>query len=113
MAQSIERDRKAIGVRAARHLDLIFRHLMTGQGAESGAGFMRLVTGEPHPMGNLAIVCEPDAPESTRAAIGPLLGCVQPTALIYASGVSDAIVEVGRGRRFRGAGRDAGNGGGY
>jgi GNAT superfamily N-acetyltransferase len=104
IVQSIASVGNAIGVRAARHLDLIFRHLMLGQGAESGAGFLRLVTGEPHPLGNLAIVGEPDAPDATHAAVGPLLGCGNPAALIYPNGVSAAVARSVEAAGFAGQG---------
>jgi predicted GNAT family acetyltransferase len=81
----------AIGTRASGHLDLAFRHMMSGQGAELGERFLRLVTGEPHPLGNLAVVTDPSDLATMRAAIGPLLTCGLPTAVLYPQGVSDAV----------------------
>jgi GNAT superfamily N-acetyltransferase len=46
------------------------------------------VTGEPHPLGNLAIVSEPGKLEITQAAIGPLLACGFPMAVLYPQGVA-------------------------
>ena len=69
---SIASQRDAIGGRAARHLDLVFRELMVGRGAELGDGYLRLITGEPHPLGNVAIVTDAGSPATTQAAIGPL-----------------------------------------
>lgn len=89
--QAEEANGKAIGIRAARHLDLVFRSLKVPQGVESGAQFFRLITGEAHPMGNLAIVCDPDDPEVTQAAIGPLRTCGSPALLIYPLGVGEAL----------------------
>jgi predicted GNAT family acetyltransferase len=93
MAQSIESSGSSIGARAARHLDLVFRHMMDGQGAEQGECFLRLVTGEPHPMGNLAIISDPVNLETTRTAVGPLLGRDFPTAVLYTEAVSDAVAQ--------------------
>jgi ribosomal protein S18 acetylase RimI-like enzyme len=81
----------AIGARASAHLDLAFRHMMQGQGAELGEHFLRLVTGEPHPLGNLAIVNEPGDLAIMRAAVDPLLTCGFPTAVLYPQGASDAV----------------------
>lgn len=90
-AQPQEVEGKAIGIRAARHLDLVFRSLKVQHGVESAANYFRLITGEAHPMGNLAIVCDPDNLEVTQAAVGPLLSCGFPTFLIYPLGVGEAL----------------------
>jgi GNAT superfamily N-acetyltransferase len=80
-----------IGARAARHLDLVFRSLADGSGVERNAQFMRLLTGELHPMGNLAILSVPDDPESTAAAVRPLLERNLPAAAIFVNGVSAPV----------------------
>lgn len=79
----------AIGVRAAGHLDIAFRHMMRGPGARHHENFMCLVTGELHPLGNVAIVSNPGNQDTTDAAIGPLLGSGLPAAVIYPRGVTD------------------------
>jgi len=91
IVQSIGSSGDAMGARAARHLDLAFRHMMVGQGAELGESFMRLVTGEPHPLGNVAIVSDPGNPGTTEAAIEPLLDCGFPAAVLYTQGVSETV----------------------
>jgi ribosomal protein S18 acetylase RimI-like enzyme len=80
-----------IGARAARHLDLVFRSLADASGVERNAQFMRLVTGEPHPMGNLAIVSVPDAPDVAAAAVQPLVARDLPAAAIFINGVSAPV----------------------
>jgi predicted GNAT family acetyltransferase len=81
----------AVGARASGHLDLAFRHMMQGQGAELGEHFLRLVTGEPHPLGNLAVVTDPSDLATMQAAVGPLLTCGFPTAVLYPQGVSGTV----------------------
>ena len=81
----------AIGARASGHLDLAFRHMMQGQGAEVGQHFLRLVTGEAHPLGNVAVVSSPDDLGTMHAAVDPLLTCGFPTAVLYPQGVSAAV----------------------
>ena len=89
--QSIDTCNGAIGVRAARHFELTFRHVMQDQGAVAGEGFLRIVTGEPHPLGNVAVVSDPGSVATTADAIGPLLDCTFPTAVLYPDGVEDAV----------------------
>jgi GNAT superfamily N-acetyltransferase len=89
--RSIGSSRDSIGARAAEHLDLAFRDMMIGRGAEIGESFLRQVTGEPHPLGNVAIVSDADNLDITQAAIGPLLACGFPVAVLYSQGVSASV----------------------
>lgn len=93
LVQSIGPDGAAIGARAALHLDLAFRQMMVGRGADLGEGFLRLVSGEPHPLGNFAIVMDDGDLSVTRAAVLPLLDCGQPAAVLYPRGVSEAVAQ--------------------
>lgn len=93
IVQSIGPDGAAIGARAARHLDVAFRHIMVGRGAELGVGFLRLMTGEPHPLGNLAIVADAGNLATTRAAVLPLLDCGLPVAVLYPCGVTEPVAQ--------------------
>ena len=81
----------ALGARASGHLDLAFRHMMQGQGAEVGPHFLRLVTGESHPLGNVAVVSNPGDLATMHTAVDPLLMCGFPTSVLYPQGVSDAV----------------------
>ena len=80
-----------IGTRAARHLDRMFRSLADSADTEKTAGFMRLLTGEPHPMGNLAIVTDPEDPKVTQTAIRQLVERNVPAAVVYINGVASAV----------------------
>ena len=93
IVQSIGMNRHPVGARAARHLDLVFRYMMNGPGTEKNEHFIRVMTGEPHPMGNLAIVSSPDDVSVTRAAIGSLVDSNLPAAVLYCCGVSDALAQ--------------------
>lgn len=88
---SVESSADSIGARAARHLERVWRHMIHGPGVEQHEKFMRVVTHEPHPFGNLAIVADPHDVASTRAAVGPLLDGDFPGALLYTRGISDAV----------------------
>ncbi|MDH5285062.1 MAG: GNAT family N-acetyltransferase [Betaproteobacteria bacterium] len=93
IVQAIGADGAEIGARAAGHLDLAFRQMMVGRGAEAGRGFLRLVTGERHPLGNVAIVSDAGDLQVMCAAVLPLLECGQPAAVLYTRGVSQAVAE--------------------
>jgi GNAT superfamily N-acetyltransferase len=87
IVQSIGSSRDAIGARAARHLDHAFRHVLRGPRAEHHERFMRLVTGEAHPLGNTAVICDPSDLQITKDAIGPLLDGGFPASVLYPQGV--------------------------
>lgn len=89
--QSIASIANEIGARAAGHLDTAFRTIMRFPGAVAEEHFFRVVTGEPHPLGNAAIVSDPGRPEVTHAAIGPLVDAALPCAVLYPRGVTDAV----------------------
>lgn len=91
ITESIDAGGAAIGARAARHMLLGFRHFMDGRGAVHGEGFFCVVTGEPHPLGNVAFVSEPDSLQVARDAIGPLLDREFPTAALFPNGVTDRV----------------------
>lgn len=85
---SIASIRDEIGVRAARHLDTTFRVIMRPPAAEHQPGFVRVITGELHPLGNAAIVSNPNDPAATRAAAVPLQESGLPAAVLFTEGVS-------------------------
>jgi hypothetical protein len=53
---SIESLGPTTGARAARHLDIAFRDMMAGPWSVQDERYLRLVTGQPHPMGNVTVV---------------------------------------------------------
>lgn len=81
----------AIGPAAALHLDLLWRDLMKAQGAIENEQFFRLITGQAHPLGNLAILRESADARVVEAAVAPLLDVSTPTAVLFVAGCSDAI----------------------
>ena len=91
--QSIESDGAAIASRIAGHFETAFRQMMPGPRTVAKPAYLRIVTGEAHPMGNVAIVSEPDDPDSTLEAIAPLIDCGAPAAAIFPHGVSDRVAE--------------------
>jgi GNAT superfamily N-acetyltransferase len=88
MVPSIASIRDEVGARAARHLDTAFRAIMRPPAAEHRADFMRVITGELHPLGNAAIVSNPNDPAVTQAAATPLQESGLPAAVLFTEGVS-------------------------
>ena len=88
MVRSIASARDEIGVRAARHLDTTFRAIMRPPAAEHQPSFIRVITGEPHPLGNAAIISNPNDPAATRAAAVPLQESGLPAAVLFTEGFS-------------------------
>lgn len=88
MVPSIASVRDEIGLRAARHLDTTFRAVMRPPAAEHRPGFIRVITGEPHPLGNAAIVSDPSDPTTVRTAAAPLQASGFPSAVLFTEGVT-------------------------
>ena len=89
-----------IGARAAGHLDHLWRWAMRSQGGVADADWFRLISGEPHPLGNLAILAWDDH-ESAIAAVTPLLSIAQPSAVICLHGASEHLAAVLATRGFQ------------
>jgi GNAT superfamily N-acetyltransferase len=68
-----------------RHLETVFRSVLRGPESVHEAGFVRLLTGEPHPFGNLAVVAGPADPATTWAAVEPLVSAGVPAAALFPS----------------------------
>ncbi len=89
-----------IGARAAGHLDHLWRWAMRSQGGVADADWFRLISGEPHPLGNLAILAWDDH-EAAIAAVTPLLSIAQPSAVICLHGASEHLAAVLAARGFQ------------
>lgn len=66
-----------------RHMDRAFRAFVGGAPHVADARTLRLVTGEPHPFGNFALVAAPVDVETTRALVEPLVAGATPAAVIF------------------------------
>lgn len=75
------------------HIDLAFRRVMPGPNVVIERRFVRLLTGEPHPFGNFALISEPADLQGVSAAIGPLMTCNAPAAVLFAGPVPLAVDE--------------------
>ncbi len=78
---------------AEKHIDRAFRNLLRGPEVVSERRFLRLITGEPHPFGNLAIVSDPADPQGTEAALEPLCRCGAPAAALFPGAVTEEVAE--------------------
>jgi GNAT superfamily N-acetyltransferase len=91
IVDSIESIAADVGARTARHFDTAFRRMMSGPMAFATPRYLRFVTGEAHPMGNVAIVRSGDDASIAREATTPLLGCGAPSAVIFPDGVAPEV----------------------
>ena len=93
MVPSIASARDEIGLRAARHLDTTFRAIMRPPAAEHQPGFIRVITGELHPLGNAAIVSNPGDPAAARTAAAPLQASGLPAAVLFTEGATADVAQ--------------------
>lgn len=100
IVESIASCASSMGARAARHLDFAIRSIMSGQGAVDGGGYLRLITGERHPFGNMAVLSDANSQETSDAAVADLIDLEVPTMLLYTTGVSDAVARTLSARGF-------------
>ena len=69
----------------------ICRTLIRGPEATSKPGVWTLVTGEPHPLGNFAIIHDQSNPSPTRRAVEVLGATAAPSAMIFPHGAASEI----------------------
>lgn len=73
---------EGIGLAIGRHLDHAFRSVAHGPGVAADRCFLRLLSGEPHPLGNFAVLTAEDLP-SARSAVDPLADLTVPSAVLF------------------------------
>ena len=83
----------SIGSMAARHMDLAFRAVISGPNVVTTDRFIRYITGEPHPMANLAIARVGLDAAGARAVTAPLLEGNLPSVLLFPEGIGDGVNE--------------------
>jgi GNAT superfamily N-acetyltransferase len=88
------------GARAAGHLDIAFRDMMTGPWSVQDERYLRLVTGQPHPMGNVAVVSRPDDVAAALEATAPLIDCGAPAAAIFPAGATAEVLAAVKAQGF-------------
>jgi hypothetical protein len=97
---SIESLGPTTGARAARHLDIAFRDIMAGPWGVQDERYLRVVTGQPHPMGNVAVVSRADDVAAALEATAPLVDCGAPAAAIFPEGATAEVVEAVKAQGF-------------
>jgi ribosomal protein S18 acetylase RimI-like enzyme len=80
---TIESMDDALGPAIATQFVTFCRAVLRGPAATHEPGFSRVVTGEPHPLGNFAVFRDPPDPELARRAIEPLRDLSVPSAAIF------------------------------
>lgn len=100
IVEQIGSDHAAIGTRAAEHFEIAFRGMMADPRKVQNDAYLRLVTGEPHPMGNIAILSGSGNLDAALEACLPLLECGAPAAAIFPRGVEPAVAGALKQRGF-------------
>jgi len=93
-------DVAGIGARAAGQVRIAFRSFMRGPGSIHRERSMTLISGEPHPLGNVAVVDDPDDLEIAEEAIAPLLAAGHPSAVLFPYGVTPRVAAAVAGLGF-------------
>jgi hypothetical protein len=78
---SIGADR-AVAEAIGRHMDAVFRSLNGDPAVQGTPGYVRLMTGEPHPLGNFVVLADGSDVTEARAGVDPLVECGAPAAVI-------------------------------
>ncbi len=73
----------AAGSAIGRHLETTFRDMVHGENVAKEAAFLRLISNEPHPLGNMALLSAPVDSSSARAAVEPLVASGMPSAVLF------------------------------
>jgi hypothetical protein len=73
----------ATGTAIGRHLDSTFRAMVRSEHRVEETRFLRLLTGEPHPFGNLALLSAPVDVDAAREAVDPLIAGSVPAVVIF------------------------------
>lgn len=90
----------AVGPMIGRHLDVAFRSLARGKNVVDEPAFLRVLSGEPHPLGNFAVLSAPTDLASARVAVEPLVAAPVPSAVLFPGMEASPVVAeylVGRG----------------
>jgi hypothetical protein len=93
----------SIGSAIGRHLDVAFRAIARGDGVANEPGFLRVISGEVHPLGNFAVLSSPVDLATARAAVEPLASKSLPSAVLFpgmeaSDEVADWLVSTGYAR---------------
>ena len=72
-----------VAVAIGSHLETAFRSMASGQCVLNDSRFWRLLTGEPHPLGNLALLSAAADVAVASAAIEPLVSSALPAAVLF------------------------------
>lgn len=74
---------REVGPMIGRHLDVAFRELARGTNVADEPAFLRLLSGEPHPLGNFAVLSSPTDLGAARIAVEPLVAAPVPSAVLF------------------------------
>jgi len=79
------------GPLAEEHIERAFRIMLAG--ADEGPGCIRVITGAPHPFGNMALFSRDGSPDAVAAGVEPLCACPDPSAAVFIGPVAQPVAE--------------------
>ncbi|MEZ5278137.1 MAG: GNAT family N-acetyltransferase [Opitutaceae bacterium] len=91
---SVDSSRSEVGRRAAFHIERLLRQYVRGDRVVNGPDYFRLITGEPHPLGNLVTLPMVTDRSRIEPAIAPLRHAAFPSAVIFPEGIDEAAKSV-------------------
>ena len=94
----------SIGALAAKHIDLAFRSVVPGRSADRTDDYIRYVTGEAHPMANLAIIGAGLDVANVLQAIAPLTEGALPSAVLFPHDMGEGVEAALAGKGYQNAG---------
>ena len=86
---SIDSNRSEVGRRAAFHIDRLLRQNIRGDQVVNAPDYFQLITGEPHPLGNLVTLSRRTDVLRVEHAIAPLRRAAFPSAVLFPEGVDE------------------------
>lgn len=84
---------RAVAEAIGQHMDAVFRSLKGDPPAQSTAGYVRLITHEPHPLGNFVLLTDGTDVAAARAGVEPLVASSAPAAVILTGLACSADVD--------------------
>lgn len=83
-----------LGPLAAAHIDATFRAILRGPAVRIDAGAIRLITNEPHPFGNFAMLADASDLGAASSAVKALVACGAPSAVLTTAPPSEALAKL-------------------
>lgn len=89
----------------SRHMMATFENLVPACKAHGDSRYLRLITGEAHPLGNFVFIEEADDQDAVRAALSELTDVNEPRAILFPVETNDDINQIVADNGYQGPAR--------